>query len=172
MCLRKKTASTILTEAVEMAGRVGFEPTVECYPDNHLAGGPNRPLWHLPGFNYQFSMNINNNCSLFIVNCKELAEGEGFEPPETLRPQWFSRPPQSSTLPSLQAGLSHILAETEWKVNSFTIQQLYYYEQTGDRAPPANPCPVLMILPAHTPVTLWLEWYWPPNSTRRRQPRD
>jgi hypothetical protein len=36
-----------------------------------------------------------------------LAEGEGFEPPETLRPQRFSRPPQSSTLPSL---LNHTLA--------------------------------------------------------------
>ncbi len=31
-----------------------------------------------------------------------VAEGEGFEPPETLRPQRFSRPPQSSTLPSLR----------------------------------------------------------------------
>ena len=30
-----------------------------------------------------------------------LAEGEGFEPPEALPPQRFSRPPQSTTLPSL-----------------------------------------------------------------------
>ena len=33
------------------AGREGFEPSVEFYPDNRLAGGPNQPLWHLP--NYQ-----------------------------------------------------------------------------------------------------------------------
>ena len=31
------------------AGRAGFEPAVEFYPDNRLAGGPNQPLWHLPG---------------------------------------------------------------------------------------------------------------------------
>src|SRR6266852_5298528 len=30
-----------------------------------------------------------------------LAEGEGFEPPEPLRVQWFSRPPPSTTRPSL-----------------------------------------------------------------------
>ena len=38
---------------------------------------------------------------LFSTN---VAEGEGFEPPETLQPQWFSRPPQSTTLPSLHLG--------------------------------------------------------------------
>ena len=33
------------------AGRAGFEPAVEIYsPDNRLAGGPIRPLWHLPIF--------------------------------------------------------------------------------------------------------------------------
>jgi hypothetical protein len=33
-----------------MAGRQGFEPWAEIYsPSNRLAGGPNRPLWHLPG---------------------------------------------------------------------------------------------------------------------------
>ena len=84
-----------------MAGRVGFEPTVEFDPDNHLAGGPNRPLWHLPVIN-----------KLVVM-----AEGEGFEPPETLRPQWFSRPSQSSTLPSLRVEAMHIVAK-EWpKVN-------------------------------------------------------
>jgi hypothetical protein len=39
-----------LMKTVGLAGRVGFEPTVEYYPDNHLAGGPIRPLWHLPVF--------------------------------------------------------------------------------------------------------------------------
>ena len=32
------------------AGRVGFEPTAEFNPSTHLAGEPNRPLWHLPSF--------------------------------------------------------------------------------------------------------------------------
>ena len=33
-----------------LAGRVGFEPTAEVLrPCTHLAGEPNRPLWHLPG---------------------------------------------------------------------------------------------------------------------------
>ena len=31
-----------------LAGREGFEPSVEYNPDNHLAGGPDRPLRHLP----------------------------------------------------------------------------------------------------------------------------
>ena len=31
------------------AGRQGFEPWVGYYSNNHLAGGPIRPLWHLPG---------------------------------------------------------------------------------------------------------------------------
>ncbi len=34
---------------MNLAGREGFEPSVEIYsPDNRLAGGPIRPLWHLP----------------------------------------------------------------------------------------------------------------------------
>jgi hypothetical protein len=31
-----------------------------------------------------------------------LAEGEGFEPPEPLPVQWFSRPPPSTARPSLR----------------------------------------------------------------------
>mgnify|MGYP006927354874 CR=1 FL=1 len=27
---------------------MGFEPTAEFNPSTHLAGEPNRPLWHLP----------------------------------------------------------------------------------------------------------------------------
>ena len=45
------------------AERQGFEPWVGFYSDNHLAGGPNRPLWHLPS-------NGNNS----------RAEEVGFEP--------------------------------------------------------------------------------------------
>lgn len=30
-----------------------------------------------------------------------MAEGEGFEPPEAARLQWFSRPPHSTALPTL-----------------------------------------------------------------------
>ena len=33
---------------------------------------------------------------------RSLAEGEGFEPPEPFRVQWFSRPPPSTTRPSLR----------------------------------------------------------------------
>jgi hypothetical protein len=40
----------------EVAGRAGFEPAVEALnPDNHLAGGPIQPLWHLPLSCYQSS---------------------------------------------------------------------------------------------------------------------
>src|SRR3954462_10275637 len=34
------------------------------------------------------------------------AEGEGFEPPEPFRVQWFSRPPPSTTRPSLRVEIS------------------------------------------------------------------
>jgi hypothetical protein len=36
---------------------------------------------------------------------KMLAEGEGFEPPVEFPPQWFSRPPPSTTRPSLRTGI-------------------------------------------------------------------
>ena len=32
---------------------VGFEPTAEFNPSTHLAGEPNRPLWHLPKYSGQ-----------------------------------------------------------------------------------------------------------------------
>ena len=38
-------------------------------------------------------------------NPEQLAEGEGFEPPERLPVQWFSRPPPSTTRPSLRVGI-------------------------------------------------------------------
>jgi len=45
--LIKKTARTL--RLLNQAGRAGFEPAVEVlFPDNHLAGGPIQPLWHLP----------------------------------------------------------------------------------------------------------------------------
>src|SRR5215467_1962963 len=40
---------------------------------------------------------------------KRLAEGEGFEPPVPFRVQWFSRPPPSTTRPSLRGGRSQTL---------------------------------------------------------------
>ena len=49
------------------AGRQGFEPWVEIYcPHNRLAGGPDRPLRHLP------------RCASLVK-----AEGVGFEPTVT-----------------------------------------------------------------------------------------
>ena len=53
---QSKTNRPPRTKTVDVAGRVGFEPTVEHKPDNHLAGGPNRPLWHLPVFNEQLAI--------------------------------------------------------------------------------------------------------------------
>ena len=38
----------------------------------------------------------------------KLAEGEGFEPPEPFRVQWFSRPPPSTTRPSLPPTQAYI----------------------------------------------------------------
>ena len=35
-----------------------------------------------------------------------MAEGEGFEPPEPFPVQWFSRPPPSTTRPSLRVEMS------------------------------------------------------------------
>jgi hypothetical protein len=54
----------------------------------------------------------------------KMAEGEGFEPPESLHPQRFSRPPQSTTLPPLRragraeaASLYHadLLRQARWR---------------------------------------------------------
>jgi hypothetical protein len=41
-----------------------------------------------------------------MIKNNRMAEGEGFEPPEGLRPQRFSRPPQSTTLPPLRINYS------------------------------------------------------------------
>lgn len=43
-----------LIRADYLAGKGGFEPPVEFYPNNHLAGGPIQPLWHLPIFNFEY----------------------------------------------------------------------------------------------------------------------
>src|SRR5471030_3307874 len=48
-------------------------------------------------------MSLTNN-SLCIKHLI-VAEGEGFEPPEPFRVQWFSRPPPSTTRPSLRVEL-------------------------------------------------------------------
>lgn len=72
---------------------MGFEPMTGFKPGNRLAGGPNRPLWHLP-------QPTGEAVSHSVVNSQ--AEGEGFEPPVSLSPLRFSRPLQSSTLPSLR----------------------------------------------------------------------
>ena len=39
---------------------------------------------------------------LRVTNERRMAEGEGFEPPEPFPVQWFSRPPPSTTRPSLR----------------------------------------------------------------------
>src|SRR3954466_11652051 len=40
-----------------------------------------------------------------------LAEGEGFEPPEPFPVQWFSRPPPSTTRPSLRVEIARTSAD-------------------------------------------------------------
>ena len=60
LVIEKKTA---FRRFFYKAGRQGFEPWVGFYSDNHLAGGPDRPLWHLPN-----------------VRLLSLAEEVGFEP--------------------------------------------------------------------------------------------
>ncbi len=47
-CLNFELLSSVRFALVLMAGKGGFEPPVEFYPNNHLAGGPIQPLWHLP----------------------------------------------------------------------------------------------------------------------------
>ena len=42
----------------------------------------------------------------YVGKFLNLAEGEGFEPPVPFRVQWFSRPPPSTTRPSLRGGTS------------------------------------------------------------------
>jgi hypothetical protein len=44
-----------------------------------------------------------------------LAEGEGFEPPVELPPQWFSRPPPSTTRPSLRGEIRPDFLRNVWK---------------------------------------------------------
>ena len=46
----------------------------------------------------------------YTVNRNKVAEGEGFEPPEPLLVQRFSRPPHSTTLPPFRK---------EWELNRF-----------------------------------------------------
>src|ERR1700704_6450355 len=63
-----------------------------------------------------------------------MAEREGFEPPEPLPVQWFSRPPPSTTRPSLRTGIiarnpaGTASAET-W--NTTRSNDVFLGEQTG-----------------------------------------
>ena len=87
-----------MTTAVGLkAGRKGFEPLNGFYTVNRLAGGPNRPLWHLPKKPTLLPGKV------YTLLVKRKAEGEGFEPSVGCCLLRFSRPSQSSTLPSLQA---------------------------------------------------------------------
>ena len=61
--LRKQVLYPLSYEGIfKWRGGWDSNPRSSFKPDNRLAGGPNQPLWHLPG-------EINE------------AEGEGFEPP-------------------------------------------------------------------------------------------
>ena len=76
---------------------MGFEPMNGFNTVNRLAGGPNRPLWHLPKKPTLLPGKV------YTLLVKRKAEGEGFEPSVGCCLLRFSRPSQSSTLPSLQA---------------------------------------------------------------------
>ena len=79
--IRKKT---IFTRFLFSAGREGFEPSAEFNPGTHLAGEPNRPLWHLPS----------------LVG---LGGGRGIRTHgEPFDPHLFSRQAPSATRPSLR----------------------------------------------------------------------
>ncbi len=64
---------------------------------NRLAGGPNRPLWHLPVYEpVERFINLLSNSDYKIVN-----GGRGIRTPGEQSPLRFSRPLPSSTRPSL-----------------------------------------------------------------------
>jgi hypothetical protein len=99
------------------AGREGFEPSVELLAPQPLSRRPQSstlapPPDNLPDWRVPAPASLFNWCNRLArpppaprpqQPISGVAEGEGFEPPETLRPQRFSRPPQSSALPSLRA---------------------------------------------------------------------
>ncbi len=63
---------------MQLAGREGFEPSDEVLsPVNRLAGGPIRPLWHLPECLRSVYHKISRNRD---TQDNFQAEGEGFEP--------------------------------------------------------------------------------------------
>ena len=119
MCPKK--ATPVATGVASLAPQTGFEPVASSSagkrsnplsywgmwrggrdlnprgsysPPTHLAGGRTRPGYATsPLMTYADSD---------LPAAGFLAEGEGFEPPVTLPPQRFSRPPPSSTRPSLR----------------------------------------------------------------------
>ncbi len=90
---------------VLQAGRAGFEPAAEFNPSTHLAGEPNRPLWHLPEFSYQYSvvshkwsvalqLSVIPKVQLITDNCKLTTSSRRRERdsnPRWVSPHLFSR---------------------------------------------------------------------------------
>jgi hypothetical protein len=71
-----------------------------------------------------FHKNSPEISGLFFV----AAEREGFEPPGAVTPQRFSRPPQSTTLPSLRGKSTNIFLSENKKLKPFLfIQKVYFY---------------------------------------------
>ena len=88
-----------------------------------------------------------------------VAEGEGFEPPEPFPVQWFSRPPPSTTRPSLHDGRSQC---SPYNQAQFTVDRRH------------------LVLPALLVVSLFLrgalvlsggQFYWP-DEDRYRESRE
>ena len=66
---RRRVSGARLHQPYALAEREGFEPSVECYPYNRLAGGCLQPLGHLSALLFRFPY------------LSVSAEGEGLEPP-------------------------------------------------------------------------------------------
>src|SRR5438876_785836 len=65
-----------------------------------------------------------------------MAEGEGFEPPEDLHPQRFSRPPQSTALPPLRTTESN-------SYRNLLCRELQNWHPIGTRIPDHRSASVL-----------------------------
>ena len=92
----------LFPKPVFLAGRAGFEPAAEFNPSTHLAGEPNRPLWHLPEL-----------LSLPSIPLPEAipAEGVGFEPTMGFPiPVFKTGALGRSAIPPKGSGASHMLA--------------------------------------------------------------
>ncbi len=67
---------------------------------------------------------------------KFLADGEGFEPPEDLRPQRFSRPPHSTALPPIRNCFSGIgiISKKPFPIQAMALFYIIFYETQSQKS--------------------------------------